>query len=153
LDVFPKSTKKRYVSDMTRTVIKGRASKVVKKMFETVLQTKDAAVDAIKAGVLGSDMQNLCYDMLEKAGYLTMRGGKQISKGYIHGLGHGIGLEVHEGPSMNEFNKSPLKEHNVVTVEPGLYDPKIGGVRIEDVVEVTRKNCINLTKMDIFLEV
>jgi Xaa-Pro aminopeptidase len=153
LDVFPKSVKKRYVSDMTRTVVKGKASKAVKKMFETVLQTKDAAVDAIKAGVLGSDMQNLCYDMLEKAGYQTMRGGKQISKGYIHGLGHGIGLEVHEGPSMNEFYKYPLQEHNLVTVEPGLYDPKIGGVRIEDFVEVTKKGCSDLTKMDIFLEV
>jgi Xaa-Pro aminopeptidase len=153
LDVFPKSVKKRYVSDMTRTVVKGKASKAVKRMFETVLQTKDAAVDAIEAGVLGSDMQNLCYEMLEKAGYQTMRGGKQISKGYIHGLGHGIGLEVHEGPSMNEFNKYPLEEHNIVTVEPGLYDPKIGGVRIEDFVEVTKKGCIDLTKMDIFLEV
>jgi Xaa-Pro aminopeptidase len=153
LDVFPRSVKKRYVSDMTRTVVKGKASKAVKKMFETVLQTKNAAIDTIKAGVLGSDMQNLCYSMLEKAGYQTMRGGKQISKGYFHGLGHGIGLEVHEGPSMNEFYKYPLEEHNVVTVEPGLYDPKIGGMRIEDAVEVTKKGCINLTKMDIFLEV
>jgi Xaa-Pro aminopeptidase len=153
LDVFPRSVKKRYVSDMTRTVVKGRASKAVKKMFETVFQTKDAAIDAIKAGVLRSDMQNLCYNMLEKAGYQTIRGGKQICKGYLHGLGHGIGLEVHEGPRMNEFYKYPLEEHNVVTVEPGLYDPKIGGVRIEDIVEVTKKGCINLTKMDIFLEV
>jgi Xaa-Pro aminopeptidase len=153
LDVFPRSVKKRYVSDMTRTVVKGKASKAVKKMFETVRQTKDAAIDAIKAGVLGSDMQNLCYNMLEKAGYQTMRGGKQISKGYFHGLGHGIGLDVHEGPSMGEFYKYPLEEHNVITVEPGLYDPKIGGVRIEDSVEVTKKGCINLTKMDVLLEV
>jgi len=153
LDVFPRSVKKRYVSDMTRTVVKGRASKAVKKMFETVLQTKDTAIDAIKAGVLGSNMQNLCYNMLEKAGYQTMRGGKQISKGYFHGLGHGIGLEIHEGPRMSEFYKYPLEEHNVVTVEPGLYDPELGGMRIEDAVEVTKKGCINLTKMDIFLEV
>ncbi len=153
LDVFPKSVKKRYVSDMTRTIVKGKASKAVKKMFETVLQTKNAAIDFIKAGVLGSYMQNLCYDMLEKAGYQTIRGGKQITKGYLHGLGHGIGLEVHDGPRMNEFYTYPLEEHNVVTVEPGLYDPKIGGVRIEDVVEVTKKGCVNLTKMDIFLEV
>ena len=153
LDVFPKSVKKRYVSDMTRTVVKGRASKAVKRMFETVLQTKNAAMDAIKAGVLGSDMQNLCYNMLEKAGYQTIRGGKQISKGYVHGLGHGIGLEIHEGPSMNDFYKYPLEEHNVISVEPGLYDPRIGGVRIEDVVEVTKKGCTDLTHMDILLEV
>jgi Xaa-Pro aminopeptidase len=153
LDVFPRSVKKRYVSDMTRTVVKGKASKAVKKMFETVLQTKDAAIDAIEAGVLGSNMQDLCYNMLEKAGYQTMRGGKQISKGYFHGLGHGIGLEIHEGPRLSEFYKYPLEEHNVVTVEPGLYDPKIGGMRIEDAVEVTKKGCINITKMNIFLEV
>ena len=153
LDVFPKSVKNRYVSDMTRTIVKGTASKTVRRMFETVLQTKNAAMDAIKAGVLGSDMQSLCYDMFEKAGYQTVRGGKQISKGYVHGLGHGIGLEIHEGPSMGDFYKYPLEEHNVTSVEPGLYDPKIGGVRIEDMIEVTKKGCNNLTHMDIFLAV
>jgi len=152
IDVFPRSVGRRYVADMTRTVVKGRASKAVKKMFDTVLQTKEAAVDAIRAGVTGSDMQNLCCDLLEKAGYQTMRGGKQISKGYIHGLGHGLGLDVHEGPSMSEFYKYALEEHNVVSVEPGLYDPEIGGMRIEDIVEVTSKGCNDLTKMDIFLE-
>lgn len=153
MDVFPKSVKKRYVSDMTRTVVKGKAPKEVKKMFETVLQARSAAMDAIKAGVLGREMQILCYDVFEKAGYQTIRGGKQINKGYIHGLGHGVGLEVHEGPGMGELSKFPLEEHNVVTVEPGLYDPKIGGVRIEDVVEVTKKGCNNLTEMEICLEV
>jgi Xaa-Pro aminopeptidase len=153
LDVFPRSVRKRYVSDMTRTVVKGKASRAVKKMFETVLETKDAAIDAIKAGVLGSDMQKLCCDKLEKAGYQTIWGGKRISKGYIHGLGHGVGLEVHEGPRMNEFYKYPLEEHNIVSVEPGLYDPEVGGVRIEDLVEVTKKGCTNLTKMKVFLEV
>lgn len=153
LDIFPKSVGKRYVSDMTRTVVKGKASEVVKRMFETVLQTKDAAIDAIKAGVLGSDMQKLCCSLLEKAGYQTVWGGKQISEGYLHSLGHGVGLEVHEGPGMNEFYKYPLEEHNVVSVEPGLYDPKVGGVRIEDLIEVTKKGCTNLTKMDVFLEI
>jgi Xaa-Pro aminopeptidase len=153
LDVFPRSVKKRYVSDMTRTVVKGRASKVVKKMFESVFAARNAAMDAMKAGVLGSEMQELCFKTFEKAGYETIRGGKQTRKGYVHGLGHGVGLEVHEGPSMSEFYKYPLEEHNVVTVEPGLYDPKVGGMRIEDVVEVTKKGCRDLTKMKICLEV
>lgn len=153
LDVFPKSARKRYVSDMTRTVVKGKASKTVKRMFEDVLEAKAAAMDAIKAGVLGSDMQKLCCKVLEKAGYETTWGGKQISRGYLHGLGHGVGLEVHEGPGMNEFYKYPLEEHNVLSVEPGLYDPKIGGVRIEDLVEVTKKGCRNLMKMEVTLEV
>jgi Xaa-Pro aminopeptidase len=153
LDVFPRNVKNRYVSDMTRTIVKGRASRPVKKMFETVLKARDAAMDAIRAGVLGNEMQNLCFKVFEKAGYQTIRGGKQISKGYIHGLGHGVGLDVHEAPSMSEFYKYPLQESNVVTVEPGLYDPELGGVRIEDIVEVTKKGCNNLTKMEVCLEV
>jgi Xaa-Pro aminopeptidase len=153
IDVFPRSVRRRYVSDMTRTVVKGRASKAVKKMFEAVLQTKNAAMDGIRAGVLGSEMQKLCCDIFEKAGYQTIWGGKQISEGYLHNLGHGVGLEVHEGPSMSELYKYPLEERNVVSVEPGLYNPKIGGVRIEDLVEVTKKGCNNLTEMDIFLEI
>lgn len=153
MDVFPRSVGNRYFSDMTRTIVKGRSSKPVKKMFEAVVEARNAALDAIRAGVLGSKMQNLCYDVLEKAGYQTIRGGRQISKGYTHGLGHGVGLEVHEGPSMSELAKSPLEEHNIVTVEPGLYDPKIGGMRIEDLVEVTKRGCNDLTKMEICLEV
>ncbi|MEM2912416.1 MAG: Xaa-Pro peptidase family protein [Candidatus Bathyarchaeia archaeon] len=153
LDVFAKGMRERYLSDMTRTIVKGKASKDVKKMFETVLEAKNACIDALHEGVLGSDMYNLCCNILEKAGYETSRGGKQIEKGFTHGLGHGVGLEIHEGPSMNEVYKFPLKEHNIVTVEPGLYDPKIGGVRIEDIVEIRKTGCNNLTKMEIMLEV
>ena len=153
LDVFPKSVKKRYVSDMTRTVVKGRASKEIKKMFEMVLQVRNTVIDAIRSGISGKEMQLLTYAMFEKAGYQTMRGGKQITRGYNHGLGHGVGLEVHEGPGMGELSNSLLENHNVITVEPGLYDPEIGGVRIEDVVEVTKKGCTNLTEMEICLEI
>lgn len=153
LDVFPRSVKGRYVSDMTRTVVKGRASKSVKRMFESVFAVRNAVLDALRAGVSGSAMQELCFKMFEKAGYETVRGGKQTSKGYVHGLGHGVGLEVHEGPSLGELYKFPLEEHNVVTVEPGLYNPRVGGTRIEDVVEVTKKGCRNLTRMKVCLEV
>lgn len=153
LDIYPKSFRKRYCTDMTRTVVKGKASKEVKKMFEAVSDARTASIDAIKAGVVGSDVYNVCCNVLEKAGYATTRGGKQITRGMNHGLGHGVGLQVHEGPGMGELTKSALAEHNIVTVEPGLYDPTIGGVRIEDIVEVTKKGCNNLTKMEIVLEV
>jgi len=152
LDISPQSIRKRYLTDMTRTVVKGRAPKEAKKMFDAVLEARNASIDALHAGVLGSDMFNLCCDVLEKAGYETTRGGKQIEKGFTHNLGHGVGLEVHESPGMSEVFRFPLKEHTVVTVEPGLYDPKIGGVRIEDMVEVTKRGCRNLTKMPIQLE-
>jgi Xaa-Pro aminopeptidase len=153
LDIYPKSIRKRYYTDMTRTVVKGKAPKEIKKMFEAVLKARNASIDAIKAGVQGNEVYNVCCNVLEKAGYTTTRGGKQITKGFTHSLGHGVGLQVHEGPSLSEFYKFALEEHNVVTVEPGLYDPKIGGVRIEDTVEVTKKGCNNLVKTEIFLEV
>jgi Xaa-Pro aminopeptidase len=152
-DIYPRHIRSRYWSDMTRTVVKGKASKAIKQMFETVLEVKNASTDAIHAGVLGSEMQLQCFHILEKAGYDTIRGGKQITKGYTHGLGHGVGLEIHEGPRMSEFYPFPLEEHNIVTVEPGLYDPEMGGVRIEDIVEVTKKGCNNFTKMEICLEI
>lgn len=153
MDVFPKSIRNRYVSDMTRTVVKGKASKTVKRMFETVSEVRDSVLDALEAGVMGNEMQELCFGIFEKAGYDTIRGGKRVVKGYNHGLGHGVGLQVHEGPGMSEFYKFPLPEHSVVTVEPGLYDPEVGGVRIEDIVEITKTGCRNLTKMKICLEI
>ena len=152
-DIFPRSLRRRYWTDMTRTIVKGKASSKVKEMFDAVLEAKNASVDALRAGALGSEMYNLCCDLLEKAGYKTTRGGKQITKGLTHSLGHGVGLDIHEGPGMNELYKFPLKEHNILTVEPGLYDPTIGGVRIEDIVEVKKGGCNNLTKMEIRLEV
>jgi Xaa-Pro aminopeptidase len=153
LDIFPRSIQKRYWTDMTRTIVKGKASDKIKKMFNAVLEAKNASIDAIKAGALGSDIYNICCDVLERTGYETTRGGKQITRGLTHGLGHGIGLDPHESPSMNELYKFPLREHSLVTVEPGLYDPNMGGVRIEDIVEVTKTGCKNLTKMEIRLEV
>ncbi len=153
LDIYPRSLRKRYFTDMTRTIVKGRATSEVKRMFEAVLEAKNTSFDALKAGVLGSDIHNLCCDILEKAGFATTRGGKKTNKGFLHSLGHGVGLQIHEGPSLSELYEFALEEHNIVTVEPGLYDPNIGGVRIEDIVEITKNGCNNLTDMGIALEV
>ena len=153
LDIVPRSVQKRYWTDMTRTIVKGKASDKVRKMFNAVLEARNASIDAIQAGTLGSNVYNVCCDVLEKAGYETTRGGKQITRGLTHSLGHGVGLDIHEVPRMSELYKFPLKEHNIVTVEPGLYDPDIGGLRIEDIVKVTKTRCNNLTKMEIRLEV
>jgi Xaa-Pro aminopeptidase len=153
LDVYPRSIQRRYWTDMTRTVVKGKAPEKVKKMFEAVLEAKNTSMDALKAGALGSDLYHLCCDVLEKAGYETARRGKQIKRGFTHSLGHGVGLDLHEGPGLNELYKFPLKEHSVVTIEPGLYDPDLGGVRIEDIVEIRKGGCNNLTKMEIPLEI
>ncbi len=153
LDIYPRSIEKRYWSDMTRTIVKGKASKEVKRMFESVLDAKNVCIESLRAGVLGNEVYNICCDIFEKAGYNTLRGGKKIEKGFIHSLGHGVGLEIHEKPAMNEFNRTPLEKHSVVSVEPGLYNPKIGGVRIEDIVEITSRGYNNLTEMPVELEI
>ena len=153
IDIFPQNLRKRYLTDMTRTVVRGKAPKEIRNMFDTVIEARSACLDALHAGVLGSEMFNLCCDVFERAGYETIRGGKRIDKGFTHSLGHGVGLEVHEYPSMSEVYRLPLKEHSIVTVEPGLYDPNVGGVRVEDIVELTKDGCRNLTKMDIQLEI
>jgi Xaa-Pro aminopeptidase len=153
LDIFPQSIRKRYWSDMTRTVVKGRASPEVKQMFETVSEAKSASLDAIQAGALRSQVYDVCCNILEKAGYETTRSGKRVTRGMPHSLGHGVGLQIHESPRINELSASPLREHTVVTVEPGLYDPHIGGVRLEDIIEVTKSGYNNLTKMETQLEI
>ncbi len=153
LDIYPRSLQKRYWTDMTRTVVKGKAPDKLKKMFDAVFEAKNASLDAIQAGALGSRVYNVCCDVLEKAGYETTRGGKKVTKGMTHSLGHGVGLQIHENPRMNELSTFPLKEHNVVTLEPGLYDPQIGGVRLEDIIEVTKSGYSNLTKMETQLEI
>ena len=153
LDIYPRNLQRRYCTDMTRTVVKGKASKETRRMFDAVLEAKNTSIDSIKSGATGSEVNSVCCDILEKAGYATIRGGKRVAKGLTHSLGHGVGLQVHEGPRLSEFYTFPLENHNVVTVEPGLYDPEIGGVRIEDIVEITKTGCNNLTKMKIELEV
>jgi Xaa-Pro aminopeptidase len=153
LDIYPRSIKKRYWTDMTRTVVKGKAPPKVKKMFDAVFEAKNASMDAIRAGILGTEVYGVCCDVLEKAGYQTTRTGKPVTVGMTHGLGHGVGLQIHERPRINELSNYPLKEHVVVTVEPGVYDPKIGGVRLEDTIEITRSGYRNLTKMETRLEI
>jgi Xaa-Pro aminopeptidase len=153
LDIYPRSIQKRYWTDMTRTVVKGRASPKLKQMFETVFDARNASFDVIHAGAIGSQVYDVCCDVLEKAGYETTRGGKKVTKGMPHSLGHGVGLQIHESPRINELSTSPLKKHNIVTVEPGLYDPHLGGVRLEDIIEVTKSGYNNLTGMETRLEI
>lgn len=153
LDIYPRSIQKRYWTDMTRTVVKGKASGNLKKMFETVFEAKNASLDAIRAGVVAKDVYDVCCDVLEKCGYETTRNENRVTVGMTHGLGHGVGLQIHESPRISEFSSNPLDEHVVVTVEPGIYDPSIGGVRLEDTIEVTKSGYNNLTKMETILEI
>jgi Xaa-Pro aminopeptidase len=153
LDIYPRSLQKRLWTDMTRTVVKGKASKKIIHMFDTISEAKNASFDSIQTGELGSQVYNICCKILEKRGYETSRKGKKVTRGMPHSLGHGVGLQIHEKPRIGEFSNFSLKEHAIVTIEPGLYDPIIGGVRLEDIIEITKNGYRNLTEMETLLEI
>ena len=149
LDIFPRDPQTGYWGDMTRTVVRGRASDRQHKLWETVKEGQEFALREIKAGVDGMKIHEAIQSLFKKRGYPTeVRNGKNV--GFFHGTGHGLGLEIHEYPRLQ---KVVLKERQVVTVEPGLYYPGLGGVRIEDVVVVTQTGCKILSRFPKQLEV
>ena len=137
IDIFPRVVATGYFGDMTRTYLKGRPREVQRRMVATVLQAQRRAIKAITAGIDGREVHRAVTDCFAEAGYET-RHGKNGSVGFIHGTGHGLGLEVHDPGRISPTVAMPLKLGSVLTVEPGLYYPGIGGCRWEDVVHVTK---------------
>lgn len=128
-----------YHSDMTRTVAVGEVSSKQAEIYETVLKAQTAGLDAIKSGVSCKDVDAVSRKIIADKGYGDYFG---------HGLGHGVGVEIHELPTLNPSSKAVLKPGHIVTVEPGIYLPGEFGVRIEDMALVTEEGCINLTKCE-----
>jgi Xaa-Pro aminopeptidase len=126
-----------YNSDETRTYLTGKPVALHKKIYATVLEAQLMAIDSIRPGAKAVDVDNAARGVIKKAGY---------GKYFGHALGHGVGLEVHEGPALSPVSKDVLCEGMVVTVEPGIYVPDWGGVRIEDMALVTRTGCEIITK-------
>jgi Xaa-Pro aminopeptidase len=149
LDIFPRNQKSRYYADMTRTFVKGEPAADLERMFEAVLEAQETALSMIRAGVNGRDVHDKVSDILHEKGYKTgkhdQKPNEPLTEGFFHGTGHGVGLEVHEAPRLSTVDEE-LKAGDVVTVEPGLYEPGLGGVRIEDLVVVTEDGCRNLTR-------
>jgi len=142
-DVFPRSAATRYFADMSRTVVRGTVSSELKRLYQTVKDAQEEAIARVRAGADGTKIHQGICDRFDKAGYLTgLVNGRM--QGYFHGTGHGVGLDIHEHPRISRHG-SILREGEVVTVEPGLYYPGLGAVRIEDMVLVTRDGCRNLT--------
>ena len=134
LDIFPRDAKSGYFGDMTRTVVRGRASEAQRKLWETVREGQELALRKMKPGVDGLKLHNEVKQLFTDRGFPTeVRDGRQV--GFFHGTGHGLGLEIHEFP---RFQKTVFKPGQALTVEPGLYYPGVGGARIEDVVVVTK---------------
>jgi Xaa-Pro aminopeptidase len=148
VDIFPVDLSTRYYSDMTRTFVKGEPNEGLQEMYDAVLESQEAALSMIKAGINGKDVHNKVAEVLHEAGYKTnvhdQEEGKPLTKGFFHGTGHGVGLEIHEAPRVS-IADDELIPGDVISVEPGVYDPEVGGVRIEDLVVVTEDGCRNLT--------
>jgi len=148
LDIFPRAAKTGYFGDMTRTVVRGKASEAQRKLWQTVREGQELALRKMKPGVDGLDLHNEVKQFFTDRGFPTeVRNGKQV--GFFHGTGHGLGLEIHEFP---RFQKTVFKPGQVLTVEPGLYYPGLGGVRIEDVVAVTKSGTRMLSRFEKRLE-
>lgn len=136
VDIFPRRSSDGYWGDMTRTFLKGKASDAQKKLVRTVKKAHSMALEMIKPGACGGKVHNAIQAFFDKEGYQTARDCAE-PYGFFHGLGHNIGLEVHEPPFMRATADWKFKAGMAVTVEPGLYYKGLGGVRIEDMIHVT----------------
>lgn len=125
-----------YVSDVTRTVALGPVSGKLVEVYETVKTAQEMGCKAVKAGISGIEIDRICRDYISSKGY---------GEYFLHGTGHGVGMEVHELPYVSGANKEPLPENSVITVEPGIYIEGLGGVRIEDTIVVKKDGCVNLS--------
>lgn len=152
LDVFPRSRKTGYFGDITRTVVRGRASDAVRCLYETVVRAQEIAFAKLLPKTRALDVHIAVQKYFDLQGYKT---GKKDSRmhGFFHGTGHGLGLDLHEAPHLGAQSSDVLAVGQVVTIEPGLYYPGIGGVRLEDVATVTPQGARNLTKFEKALEI
>lgn len=137
VDIFPQDGRTRFFGDCTRTFCKGTPSDALARMYDTVKSAEAWAIKQIRPGVNGRVIHEAIHARFNAAGF-PIREANGAKQGFIHGTGHGLGLDIHEEPARINGSDYTLFEHLVITVEPGLYYPAIGGVRIEDVVVVTK---------------
>ncbi len=145
VDIFPRSKETGYYGDLTRTFCVGDPSATIEEWYDLTLAAQRAALETIEAGISGSEVHDAVCDVYEDAGLPTLRADERTETGFIHTTGHGVGLDIHEFPRVSS-QETELEAGNVVTIEPGLYDPAVGGVRIEDLVVVTEDGHENLTE-------
>jgi Xaa-Pro aminopeptidase len=147
IDIYPRSKTSGYFADMTRTVCLGQPPDKLQYMYDAVLRAQELALSIVKPGVKCSDIQSAVENLFVLAGFETSGKGTEFAyaEGFVHGVGHGVGLDIHEAPRIGRASADVLEEGDVVTIEPGLYYKDIGGVRLEDMVLVTAGGSRNLT--------
>ncbi|MDK2870349.1 MAG: Xaa-Pro dipeptidase [Pyrococcus sp.] len=128
-----------YNSDITRTIVVGSPNEKQREIYEVVLEAQKRAVKAAKPGMTAKELDSIAREIIKEYGYGDY---------FIHSLGHGVGLEIHEWPRISQYDETVLKEGMVITIEPGIYIPKLGGVRIEDTVLITENGAKRLTKTE-----
>ncbi|HIF00140.1 MAG TPA: M24 family metallopeptidase, partial [Fuerstia sp.] len=148
-DIFPRSRSTLYWGDCTRTVVHGDIPDEIRKMNETVRQAKAAGVNAVAPGVTGEQVHRATIQVIQDQGFSVGLPDDQAPDSYCamtHGTGHGVGFDVHEPPLL-DMKGPKLLVGDVLTIEPGLYRRDMGGVRVEDMVVVTKDGCINLNTL------
>ena len=143
-DISPQSVQSRYNADMSRTVVCGRPSRELVDMYEAVKDAQAVAFGMVKPGVTGAEVHAAVAEFFEQRGFKT---DLKRGCGFTHSTGHGVGLEVHELPSIGRTG-GVLRPGSVITIEPGLYYPDIGGVRLEDIAVITKRGYTNLTHFE-----
>ena len=148
-DIFPRSDRTGYWGDMTRTFCKGKpVNAKTERAFASVLKAAEKSLAMLKAGAVGAEVHNCAARSMEADGFTAHKNADGIPCGFIHGLGHGVGLDIHEQPRLSPGNPNPLPAGAVVSVEPGLYDPEWGGIRLEDLVVIREDGYENLCTME-----
>ncbi len=148
IDLWPRDRESACFADMTRTFVVGEPGAEVREWQRRVKEALDLAIEHTRPGVTGFELFRETCELFQAHGYptqLSKEEGKQLHDGFFHGLGHGVGLEVHEEPNLGRAGAEPLVAGDVITVEPGLYRSGFGGCRLEDLLLVTDDGCENLT--------
>ena len=152
LEVAPRSQRTGYFGDLARTVVKGRASEGLRKLFNTVVSAQQVALSQAVDGTSARSVHKAVAKYFDECDYKTRRQNGRI-QGFFHPTGNGIGLEIHESPRLAVTSPDQLMSGHVVTVSPGLYYSELGGVRLKDLAHITRSKARNLTKFEKTLEV
>ena len=161
VDIFPrilepldKNLPNGYWGDLTRTFVKGKASTEIKNMFLAVKEARNYSQDIIKPGIKLVEPFNQAMEILKKHGFNTGSDAKGRQYGFFHGLGHGVGLDIHESPSLSpRGGEGILQENQIITVEPGLYYPEVGGIRLENMGKITKNSFEPFNSLPDILEI